>query len=157
MDKFSEPQIRALQATARGEAILTHTGSAYTITGPAGSKALWSLLRAGLAEGPKLPRRAKTPLILTVSGEAALSAIDRRSQAPSSTRATLVTLPSDASRYGRIENMRTSAGCFTAGTETFAFRISGKGECHGFGQKVEATTGAARPTAVTTSTTPSRA
>jgi hypothetical protein len=84
MGKLSEPQFRGLQATARGEVILTHTGSVYTITGPAGSKALWGLMRAALiAEGPKVRRQSKTPMVLTSTGQAALSAVERRASAVS--------------------------------------------------------------------------
>jgi hypothetical protein len=38
--KVSKAQLNGLLATARGEAVITSTGSVYTITGPVGSKAL---------------------------------------------------------------------------------------------------------------------
>jgi hypothetical protein len=40
--------LQALQATARGEVFRTYNSSEFTITGPCGSKLLWSLARAGL-------------------------------------------------------------------------------------------------------------
>jgi hypothetical protein len=81
MGRFSEPQLRGLQATARGEVILTHTGSRYTIIGPAGSKTLWGLMRAGfIAKGPKVPLQSQTPMVLTSSGHAALSSVERRAR-----------------------------------------------------------------------------
>jgi hypothetical protein len=68
VSKLSEPQLRGLQATARGEVILTHTGSVYTITGPVGSKTLWYLLQAGLiVDGPKRSGLSKTPMVLSRS------------------------------------------------------------------------------------------
>jgi hypothetical protein len=38
--KVGKAQLNGLLATARGEAVITSTGSVYTITGPVGSKAL---------------------------------------------------------------------------------------------------------------------
>jgi hypothetical protein len=83
MRRFSVPQLRGLQATARGEVMLTHTGSVYTITGPVGSKTLWDLMRAGLiADGAKVWRQSKTPMILTTRGLAALRSSESRAQEP---------------------------------------------------------------------------
>jgi hypothetical protein len=80
--KISEPQLKGLQATARGEVIRTYTGSVYTITGPVGSKALWSLMQAGLiANGPKIQCKSKTPMVLTASGQRLLSTWENRAKA----------------------------------------------------------------------------
>ena len=82
MPKISEPQLKGLQATARGEVIRTYTGSVYTITGPVGSRALWELMRAGLiADGPKIPGQSKTRMVLTTSGQRFLSTWERRAKA----------------------------------------------------------------------------
>jgi len=43
---------QALQATARGEVFRTYNSTEFTITGPCGSKLLWSLARAGLIADP---------------------------------------------------------------------------------------------------------
>ena len=58
MPKISEPQLKGLQATARGEVIRTYTGSVYTITGPVGSKALWSRMPAATLGIPPVSRSA---------------------------------------------------------------------------------------------------
>jgi hypothetical protein len=93
--KISEPQIKGLQATARGEVILTHTGSVYTITGPVGSKALWELMRDGLiADGPTIPGESKTPMVLTASGQRLLSTWKNRAKAYFS--------PQSLSQQGRL-------------------------------------------------------
>ena len=82
MPKISEPQLKGLQATARGEVIRTYTGSVYTITGPVGSRALWELMRAGLiAYGPKIPGQSKTVMVLTASGQRPLSTWETRAKA----------------------------------------------------------------------------
>ena len=74
---LSKAQLKGLAATARGEVIRTHTRVAYTITGPVGSKALWQLMREGLiADGPTVLDQTQTPMILTASGEAVLSATE---------------------------------------------------------------------------------
>jgi hypothetical protein len=78
--EISEPQIKGLQATARGEVIRTYTGSVYTITGPVGRKALWELMRAGLI-APKISGQSKTPMILTTSGRRLLLTWERRAKA----------------------------------------------------------------------------
>jgi hypothetical protein len=73
--KLSKAQLNGLLATARGEVVITYTGSVYTITGPVGSKALWGLMRAGLIAGRSRMRRpSKMPMILTASGRQVLDA-----------------------------------------------------------------------------------
>jgi hypothetical protein len=62
-----------LEAASRGEVILTHTGSAYTITGPVGSSTLWRLMRGGLIIDSSATRPPKRPMILTETGCAALN------------------------------------------------------------------------------------
>ena len=81
MGRYSDPQLRGLEATARGEVIRTYTGSVCTITGPVGSKALWELMRAGLiAYGPNMPWRSKNPMVLTPRGQTALFLWERRAR-----------------------------------------------------------------------------
>ena len=76
--KLSKAQLNGLLATARGEVVITYTGSVYTITGPVGSKALWGLMRAGLISGRSRVRRpSKIPMILTASGRQVLDAPPR--------------------------------------------------------------------------------
>lgn len=72
--KLTTPEKRGLEATARGEVIRTHTGSAYTLTGPVGSNTLWKLARAELiADGPKSSNCARTPMVLTAKGQSILA------------------------------------------------------------------------------------
>lgn len=72
--RLTKAQLEGLKATARGEVVLTHTRSLYTITGPVGSNTLWSLLRNELiARGPELHGQIKTPMVLTPNGVIAMS------------------------------------------------------------------------------------
>ncbi|UPJ52513.1 hypothetical protein IVB30_14870 [Bradyrhizobium sp. 200] len=64
---------RALQATARGEVYRTHSGIAYTLTGPCGSAPLWALARADLiADPPEARQHGRHRMVLTAKGRAAL-------------------------------------------------------------------------------------
>ena len=53
---------QGLQATARGEVFRTYNSTEFTITGPCGSKLLWSLARAGLIADPPGGRLGGLPL-----------------------------------------------------------------------------------------------
>ena len=50
--RLTDKHRQALQATARGEVFRTYNSTEFTITGPCGSKLLWSLARAGLITDP---------------------------------------------------------------------------------------------------------
>ena len=69
---------QALQATARGEVFRTYNSTEFTITGPCGSKLLWSLARAGLiADPPGGPLVGCHCMVLTARGLAALGLADK--------------------------------------------------------------------------------
>ena len=71
---LTKAEQNGLEATSRGDVIRTHTGSAYTITGPVGSKTLWRLVRAAMiADGPRSPLCSKTPMVLTTKGQSILA------------------------------------------------------------------------------------
>ena len=114
MPKISEPRLKGLQATARGEVIRTYTGSVYTITGPVGSKALWELMRDGLiADGPKIPGQSKTPMVLTASGQRLLSTWEKACKSSfQSAELKPVRPPRLAAYFGQIPrpNSRKPAG-----------------------------------------------
>jgi len=69
---------QALQATARGEVFRTYNSTQFTITGPCGSKLLWSLARKGLiADPPGGPLPGCHCMVLTARGLAALGLADK--------------------------------------------------------------------------------
>ena len=71
--RLTVAQFQALQATARGEVYRTHTTIAYTITGPASSKVLWALARAGLiADSVPVGKRGRYQMVVTAKGRAAM-------------------------------------------------------------------------------------
>ena len=73
--RLTVAQYQALQATARGEVYRTHTTIAYTLTGPAGSKVLWALARAGLiSDSVPVGRRGRHQMVVTAKGQAAIEA-----------------------------------------------------------------------------------
>jgi hypothetical protein len=75
LQKLTGSQFAALQATARGEVYRTHTGSAYTLTGPCGSEPLWALARAGLiADPPDAKKQPRYRMLVTPRGMIALKA-----------------------------------------------------------------------------------
>jgi hypothetical protein len=75
--RLTKAQLGGLEATARGEVVLTHTGSLYTITGPVGSNTLWALLRDELiARGPEVHGQIKTPMVLAPNGAATIGSRD---------------------------------------------------------------------------------
>ena len=75
--KLTSAQHVALRATARGEVYRTHTRSVFTLVGPAGSKALWALVRAELiADPPEAKDNSRYQMVLTEKGQAALALID---------------------------------------------------------------------------------
>ena len=68
---------QGLQATAPGDVFRTYNSTEFTITGPCGSKLLWSLTRAGLiAYPPGGPLVGCHCMVLTAKGLAALSLAD---------------------------------------------------------------------------------
>jgi len=72
--KLTDAQYLALQATARGDVYRTHSVSVYTLTGPGGSQALWSMARAGLiADPPDVGKHSHYRMVVTPSGMLALS------------------------------------------------------------------------------------
>ena len=67
---------QGLQATARGDVFRTYNSTEFTITGPCGSKLLWSLARKGLiADPPGGPLPGCHCMVLAAEGEAALRAV----------------------------------------------------------------------------------
>ena len=71
--RLTVAEFQGLHETARGEVFRTHTTIAYTITGPASSKVLWALARAGLiADSVPVGRHGRHPMVLTEKGRAAL-------------------------------------------------------------------------------------
>jgi hypothetical protein len=75
--KLTDAQYLALQATARGEVYRMHTGSAYTLTGPCGSKALWALVRLNLiADAANAIKDPRYQMMVTKKGRATLAAHD---------------------------------------------------------------------------------
>ena len=74
---LTRKHLQALQATARGEVFRTYNSTEFTITGPCGSKLLWSLARAGLiADPPGGPLVGCHCMVLTAKGLAALGLAD---------------------------------------------------------------------------------
>ena len=71
--KLTSAQHLALQATARGEVYRMHTRSVFTLVGPAGSKALWALVRAELIADPPDAIERRYQMVLTERGQAALA------------------------------------------------------------------------------------
>lgn len=69
-------QFAALQATARDEVYRTRTGSAYTLTGPCSSQALWALLRLNLIADPaNATEDPRYQMVVTEKGRAALASL----------------------------------------------------------------------------------
>ncbi|MBR1236614.1 hypothetical protein [Bradyrhizobium sp. AUGA SZCCT0182] len=80
---LTDAQYLALQATARGEVYRTHTGTHFTLTGPAGSKALWALVRLNLIADPaNAIEDPRYQMVVTKQGYAALAAHDQVKRAP---------------------------------------------------------------------------
>jgi hypothetical protein len=74
--RLTVAQYQALQATARGEVHRTHTTIAYTITGPASSKVLWAIARAGLiTDSVPTGQHGRHQMVVTAKGRAAMEAV----------------------------------------------------------------------------------
>ena len=80
---LTRKHLQALQATARGEVFRTYNSTEFTITGPCGSKLLWSLARKGLiADPPGGPLPGCHCMVLTARGLAALGLADKDDAEP---------------------------------------------------------------------------